>query len=109
MSGSASGQSAALVALGRIVKAHGILGEVRVRRYHEASSLLRDAAEVSVAGRSLVVTGARAAGDADLLALAGVGTREEAEALLGAEVCVPRSALNAPSPDPSRRAILVRA
>jgi 16S rRNA processing protein RimM len=85
--------------LGRIVRAHGVLGEVRVRRYHEGSSLIREQRSVLVGSQRYGVRAARAAGDADLLVLEGVTTREAAEALKGSEVYVPREALPRPADD----------
>jgi 16S rRNA processing protein RimM len=86
-----------LIALGRIVRAHGIEGQVRVKRYHPASSLMRERRTLWLrtdAGvRTCEVVRARESGDGDLLQVVGVGSREAAEALKGAEVCVPRSAL----------------
>jgi 16S rRNA processing protein RimM len=85
-----------LVALGRVVRAHGIAGQVRVKRYHPASSLMRERRTLHLRTdegvRACEVKLARVSGDADLLEIVGVDTREAAEALKGAEVCVPRSA-----------------
>lgn len=85
-----------LVALGRIVRAHGIAGQVRVKRYHPASSLMRERRTLQLRSESGVrpceVREARVSGDADLLDIVGIDTREAAEALKGTEVCVPRSA-----------------
>jgi 16S rRNA processing protein RimM len=85
-----------LVPLGRVVRAHGIDGQVRVKRYHPASSLMREQRVLQLRTERGVqaceVKQARVSGDADLLAIVGIETREAAEVLKGAEVCLPRSA-----------------
>ncbi len=92
-----------LIALGRIVRAHGIEGQVRVKRYHPGSSLMRERRTLQLRSERGVeaheVRLARVSGDADLLALVGVDTREAAEALKGSEVCLPRSAFPRPADD----------
>lgn len=91
--------SPSLVALGYVSRAHGISGEVRIERFHEASEVLGSVKEIVVrkrgeaTGKTYAVTAARPNGKAVLARLRGVETREAAEALKGHEVCVPRSAL----------------
>jgi 16S rRNA processing protein RimM len=87
------------VALGYVSRAHGIGGEVRIERFHEASELLETVEDIVVRrrgeanGKTFAIEAARPNGKAVLARLRGVRTREEAEALKGHEVCVPRSAL----------------
>jgi 16S rRNA processing protein RimM len=89
-----------LVALGYVSRAHGVLGEVRIERFNEASEVLAGVREIVVrprgdvgGGRTIAVESARPNGKAMLARLRGVETREAAEALRGHEVCVPRSVL----------------
>jgi 16S rRNA processing protein RimM len=84
-----------LVALGRIGRAHGIRGDVRVVPYNASSTLLVERRELIVGGERRRVRAARAAGDAILVAFEGVTTREAAELLRGAEVALPREELPA--------------
>lgn len=84
-----------LVALGRVGRPHGVRGEIRVAPFHAQSSLLLERTSVDIAGKSYRVLSSRAASDVFILALEGVGTREAADVLKGAEVSVPRSELPA--------------
>jgi len=92
-----------LVALGAIVKPHGVLGEVRVHRFNPSSDVLLGLARVWLRKGDEVrprdVTRSRPHGELVLLTLAGVHGREGAETLRGWEVCVPREALPPPDPD----------
>lgn len=89
----------ALVALGRVGRAHGIRGEMRVAPYNAGSTLLLERRALHVGGVSYRVQSARVASDVIILALEGVSTREAADALKGAEVSVPRDELPPPSED----------
>lgn len=90
---------ARLVVLGYVSKAHGIRGEVRIERFHEASEVLDSAQTIYVrprggsGGRPIRVLEARASGNALLARLEGVSTREAADALRAHEVAVPRGSL----------------
>jgi 16S rRNA processing protein RimM len=94
-----------LIALGYVSRAHGVHGELRVERFHEASEVLLDVETIvlrprgTLTGRSYTVREARESGKAVLVALEGVESREAAEALRAHEVCVPRSALPEPGDD----------
>lgn len=88
-----------LVALGRIGRAHGIRGDVRVTPYNAGSTLLTERSALHVGGELRAVRWAKPAGDVVLLALEGVTTREAAEALRGMEVAIPRDELPAPEED----------
>ena len=80
------------------MRPHGVRGEVRVRPHNADSDLLPTLSEVVLRAtdgveRKVAVTGARRANDAWLLKFAGVTDRDGADALRGAQLCVPREAL----------------
>jgi 16S rRNA processing protein RimM len=83
--------------IGRVSKAHGILGELRVAPHWEASEALLHAEQIwlTVNGRSVAydVERARAVPRAYLVKLKGVDDRNAAEALHGTPVSVRRDAL----------------
>ncbi len=87
---------------GYVSRAHGLRGEVVVRTFDPASSVLADVERVWVqpregAARELEVLEAREASGGDLLVtLAGVTTREAADALKGAQLFAFRDDLDAP-------------
>lgn len=89
----------ALVAIGRVGRAHGVHGEVRVVPYNEATELLDPGARIRIADAEYRIRGSRSAGGARVVTLEGVETREAAEQLTGAEVSVPRGRLPAARPD----------
>ena len=88
------------IELGVIAKPHGVRGEVRVHVFNPESTLLQELAEVFLIGEedeepALVAIestrqGPERAADA---AFADVRSREDAEALRGYKLCVPRDAL----------------
>lgn len=90
-----------MIALGRIERAVGLRGELRVRLYNPASrTLARDTAVTLRAGAPSTETESRIesvryTADAAVVALRGVADRDAAEALRGAEVCVARASLPA--------------
>jgi 16S rRNA processing protein RimM len=83
--------------VGRVSKAHGILGEVRITPHWESSDSLEHAEQIwlGLDGRRVAyaVERARAVPRAFLVKLRGVEDRNAAEALHGATVSVPRTAL----------------
>ncbi len=85
------------IEIGRVSKAHGILGELRVAPHWEASEALLQTAQVwlSLGGQTVAhaVERARAVPRAYLVKLRGIDDRNAAEALHGAVVSVRRSAL----------------
>ncbi len=91
-----------LIPLGRVRRAHGLRGEVRVEPYNDASDFLLDLEEAVLQkdGKELrlVIESSRPAQGAFLVTFEGIGDRDSAEALRGYEVVVPRSALPAPEP-----------
>lgn len=95
-SGPPSGEE--LVELAAIVRAHALAGELVLKLFNPESELLSRVKAVVLRGptgeeRQYAVASVRGAGDNVLLALAGVSTREQAEALRGQRVCVDRKAL----------------
>lgn len=91
-----------LVAIGKIVRPHGIRGELRVQLFNPDSEILEIVQEVHVktadgAERVMRIDDSRpVAGAAALLTLEGVLDRNDAEAMRGATVSVPRASLPAP-------------
>jgi 16S rRNA processing protein RimM len=87
------------IELGVIAKPHGVTGEVRVHVFNPESTLLRELGEVFLVGEEgeepalVEVESTRQGPKALLMRLAGVGSREDAEALRGYMLCVPREAL----------------
>src|SRR5262249_48596859 len=86
------------LAVARIVKAHGIRGELRVLPLAEGSRALDDVAEVVVAplggpARSYRVRRCHPVDTGWVLELDGIADRDAAEALRGARIDVARGAL----------------
>ncbi|MBM4362028.1 MAG: 16S rRNA processing protein RimM [Deltaproteobacteria bacterium] len=84
--------------IGRVTRPHGVRGEVRVQLHWGPSDTLEtvDRVELSRDGVPLgsrEIRGARRAERAYLVAFAGVGDRDAAEALRGASVSVARAEL----------------
>jgi 16S rRNA processing protein RimM len=88
------------IALGEIVRPHGVQGELRVKLYNADSEVLFDLDKVRIELPSggvdeLTLDAVRPAGDALLIRAHSVADRNAAEALRGAVLSVPRSALPA--------------
>lgn len=86
------------VAIGFVLRAHALAGELRVRPYNPDSELLAELSDVFVAResgevRAYRVVSARRAGEEWLVRLEGVESRDAAEALRRAQVEVPRERL----------------
>jgi 16S rRNA processing protein RimM len=91
-----------LVAVAEVARPHGIVGEVRLKVYNLDSDLLARRPPVILrlpdgTEREATLTAARETDKALLVRIGGVDDRNAAEALRGAQVCVPRTAL--PPPD----------
>ena len=91
-----------LVPLAEIARPHGIAGELRLKVYNLDSDLLLRRPPVLLrltdgTERPATLTAAREADKALLVRVAGVDDRNAAEALRGAEVCVPRASLPPPA------------
>lgn len=92
-----------LLSIGRVARAHGLKGELRVELYFDGSDALSvvdalwlsPAGEVPQAARRHLIESARAVPKAYLVKLEGVVERDGAEALRGSTVWVARSALPA--------------
>jgi 16S rRNA processing protein RimM len=86
-----------LVCIGKVVDAHGLHGELKVKPFTDSPSYYESRAEVIVdAGKGLhphAVRSIRSAGALWLVALDGVASREEALALKGAELLLDESEL----------------
>jgi 16S rRNA processing protein RimM len=90
-----------LVAVAEVARPHGILGEVRLKVYNAESDLLIRRPHVLLVPPdgpelSLAILAVREVDKALLVRFSGVDDRNAAEALRGAAVCVPRSALPPP-------------
>jgi 16S rRNA processing protein RimM len=93
----------ALVPIALVRRAHGVRGEVRIEPYNEESEILVDLEEITLRRRDGTlclarITSCRRAHEAFLVQIEGVGDRDAAEALRGAQVLVPRAKLPAPEP-----------
>lgn len=95
--------SQAWVALGVVGAPHGVRGALRARLYNPESALLLEQPQLWLRRADAPPSPHRIDyiqphGGGLLLELEGVNSREAAEALRGAELCVPRSALPALGP-----------
>ena len=87
------------VELGVVTRPHGVTGEVRVHLFNPGSTLLRELGEIFLFGEegeepALVgIVSTRQGSKVLLMRLAGVGSLEDADALRGYKLCVPRDAL----------------
>lgn len=91
------------VALGAVVRAHGLRGCVRVKLFHADSDVLFNQRSVQLVRQDwsrwfVVVSAQRERRDA-LLTLDGIADRDAAECLRGCEVHAPRAALPRPGRD----------
>ena len=91
--------------MGRIAAPHGIRGAVKVTPWSQDPGTLAShrtwwlAKPHHESWREVEVTSAHLRGDSLVATIAGVDSRDAAAALRGAEVAVPRDALEAPAPD----------
>jgi 16S rRNA processing protein RimM len=87
------------IELGVVARPHGVSGELRVHVFNPDSTLLQELAEVFLIGEEdgepalVEVLSSRPGPKALLMRLRGVESREDAEALRGYTLCVPRQAL----------------
>jgi len=100
-----------LIELGRVTAAHGLQGWVKVQPYSRLnpqpnpqanpaqSTVLLSVREWWLDGTPTAVKAARLQGSTVIAQLQGVHDRDQAEALRGRVVCVPRSAFPAPDAD----------
>ncbi len=88
------------ITLARVVRAHGVRGVVRCRLFTESADSLANARTVFLSdGHTTRVQVLSSACGHALCRLEGVTDRESAEALVGTEFAVARSALPAPDAD----------
>jgi len=85
----------ALLAVGRVARAHGIRGRVMVAPYNHASQGLERVTALWLGERRFEVERAERVHKGYLVALRGIETRDAADALRGAEVRADRSELPA--------------
>lgn len=88
------------IELGVVARPHGVTGEIRVHVFNPKSTLLQELGEIFVVGGDeepalVEVVSSRRGPKALLMRLAGVSSLEDAEALRGCMLCVPREALPA--------------
>jgi 16S rRNA processing protein RimM len=87
------------VEIGRVLRPHGLRGELKVRLHWDGSTTLSDVESVVIGEadqtRTLAVESVRPGPKGALLKLAGIDDCDAAQALAGAPVSVPRSALPA--------------
>ncbi|MGE0211287.1 MAG: ribosome maturation factor RimM [Parvibaculaceae bacterium] len=86
--------SSRLIVVGAILGAHGVRGEVRLRSFtEEPRTIARYGALLTADGRPLEIVSLKPAKDGFTARLKGVDTRDEAEALKGTELFIPRERL----------------
>ncbi|MBK7586777.1 MAG: 16S rRNA processing protein RimM [Myxococcales bacterium] len=90
------------VELGRVLRPHGLRGELKVRLHFDGSGTLTQVQEVELAcssgPRRFAIEWVRPGTGSVLLKLVGVDDRDAADLLKGAALSVPRSALPEPEP-----------
>jgi 16S rRNA processing protein RimM len=87
-----------LVELAAVVRGHALAGEMVVKPFNPDSDLLSETREVTLrspagALQRYAVRSVRGGGHGILLSLAGVDTRDQADALRGYQICVTRDQL----------------
>lgn len=92
------GSQGQLVELAAVVRAHGLRGELLVKPFNPESTLLASAERVLLKARDGAlqereVTAVRPHGALLLVSLRGVDSKDQADALRGQRVCVPRAQL----------------
>lgn len=90
---------AALLAVGRVARAHGIRGRVLVAPYNAESTGLVHVRQLWLSGRQFEVARVERVNLGYLVALKGVDDRNAADALRGQEVMVDRRELPPPEED----------
>lgn len=94
----------ALLLIGKIVAAHGVKGEVKVYSYVDQQTLLNPGRAVLVeppgkTASPYIVASARVGKKSVCIGFEAISNRNDAEALIGASLFLPRSALPSPEPD----------
>lgn len=90
-----------LIAVGRVAGAFGVRGEVRISTFTEEPLALARFRELKRQDGSpaLVITSAREAKDGIVVRCPGIETKEQADALRGLRLFIPREALPEPDED----------
>jgi len=83
------------LAIGRVARAHGLRGRVLIAPYNAGSEGLCQARRIWLGEREFEVDRAQRVSQGYLIALRGVGDRDQADALRGKEVRVDRAELPA--------------
>ena len=81
------------VVLAAVIGAHGVAGEVRLKLFGEGPDSLKRYGSLNAGARTLTIKSVRPGPNGAVARFAEVGDRNEAEALRGTELTVPRSAL----------------
>ena len=95
------------VTLAAIIGAHGVTGEVRLKLFGEGPESLKSSGTFAAAGRPLTLTSVRSAPSGAVARFTEITDRSAAEALRGAVLTVPRSALPPLGPDEYYHADLI--
>ena len=87
-----------LILIGKIVGAHGVKGNCKIRSYAESLTVFQPGSEILIAtsyGRKNVyeINWAKPHSKVDLLSLKGVTTRNQAQALIGSELFIEKAQL----------------
>ncbi|MBC7986219.1 MAG: 16S rRNA processing protein RimM [Sphingomonadaceae bacterium] len=81
------------ITLAAIAGAHGVTGELRLKLFSESAADLERYGAFEAAGRTLTLASIRLGSSGAIARFAEIADRSAAEALRGAELTVPRSAL----------------
>ncbi len=81
------------VVLAAIIGAHGVTGEVRLKLFGDGPDSLKPYTSFDAGGRTLTLKSVRAGSNGAVARFTEVANRNDAEALRGTELTVPRSAL----------------
>ena len=96
-------QKEGILSIGKIVGAHGIKGAVKVYSYAESPSIFRPDSSILLEDkngrrRSLTINWARTHKRGVILSFKGIGTRSDAEELIGAKLFIHKKELPEPEP-----------
>ena len=92
------------IALGKIVGAHGIKGALRIKPYTESAAAFQTSAPIRLSHKSgwekaVEIQWVKPHSKGWLLAVKEIGNRDQAQALVGAEVLIERKRLPEPEED----------
>lgn len=80
-----------MLTVGKVLKPHGVKGEVKVQSMMDSPSLLKQLKAVFVKEKKFEVASVKETGDFGVLKLVGIDTVEQAEALRNCEITVERA------------------